>query len=183
MKPTLGAAALSALVALTLVVATASAQDAPQDTVAPAPERPVFWGGSIILGFSGGFRIGAFPLVGVALTPKLAVGAQAGVEYVNYEDAYGDAINYGGAVFTRYRLNPRFYLHGEGQYLSYDLPRIGDLDNREWVPFVLLGGGVVQPLGGRSSAYVEVLVDVLRDDDSPYDEWEPVVRFGVAVGY
>ena len=181
MNRVLAAAALAAL--LLVPAAPASAQDAQQDTAAPPPARPVFYGGSIILGFSGGFRIGAFPMVGIQLTPRLAVGTQAGVEYVNYEDPGGDAINYGGALFTRFRVNPRLYLHGEGQYLSYELPAIGNTTDREWVPFVLVGGGLVQPLSGRSSAYVEVLFDVLQHDDSPYDDWEPVVRVGVAVGY
>jgi hypothetical protein len=183
MNRTLVAAAPAALVALLLASAPASAQVAQQDTTTPPPARPVFYGGSIILGFGAGFRIGAFPLVGVQLNPRLAVGAQAGVEYVNYDDPGGDAVNYGGALFTRFRVNPRLYLHGEGQYINYELPRLGDTSDREWVPFVLVGGGLVQPLSGRSAAYVEVLFDVLQHDDSPYDDWEPVVRVGVSVGY
>jgi hypothetical protein len=32
-------------------------------------------------------------------------------------------------------------------------------------------------------AYVEVLFDVLQDNNSPYDDWEPFVSVGVGVGF
>ena len=54
---------------------------------------------------------------------------------------------------------------------------------REWVPFLLLGGGLSKMVGARSWAYVEVLVDVLQDDNSPYDDWDPFVSVGVGVGF
>jgi hypothetical protein len=31
--------------------------------------------------------------------------------------------------------------------------------------------------------FIEVLVDVLNDDNSPYEEWDPFVSFGVGVGF
>jgi len=142
----------------------------------------VYYGGSITLGFGSAFRIGLFPLVGYRATPKLSFGAQVGIEYANYDGPGQEAINYGGSLFARYRVIPQFYLHGEGVYASYEL-FVGDGSQREWVPFVLLGGGFVQSVGGRSAAYVEVLFDVLQDQNSPYNDWEPFVRVGVMVGY
>lgn len=117
------------------------------------------------------------------LTPRLSVGAQAGLEYANYDGPGREATNYGGALFARYRVIPQLYLHGEGRYVSYELFGIGGNSSREWVPFVLLGGGFVQPVSPRTSVYVEALFDVLQDSEAPYDDWEPFVRVGVAVGY
>lgn len=143
---------------------------------------PIYYGGSISLGFGSAFRIGAFPLVGVRVTPQLSLGAQVGYEYANYDGPGGETSNYGAAVFGRYRVIPQFYVHAEGRYVSYELLGPGD-GSRSWVPFVLLGGGFVQPLSRRTSAYVEALFDVLQDDTSPYNDWEPFVRVGVAVGF
>ncbi len=167
---------------LVLVAATtpAAAQSSASRTSSPSP---VYYGGSITLGFGSAFRIGAFPLVGVRVTRQLSVGAQAGIEYANYDGPGREATNYGAALFARYRVIPQLYLHGEGRYVSYELFGAGDESSREWVPLVLLGGGFVQRLSPRTSAYVEVLFDVLQDDSSPYDNWEPFTRVGVAVGF
>lgn len=138
----------------------------------------VYYGGSIALSFSGATRIGVFPMVGYRLTPQFSVGAKVGYEYVNYHNVDFDAHNYGAAAFARFRFIPQAYLHGEYQMISFD----GVLD-RTWVPFLLFGGGFVQRLSTRTSAYVEVLFDVLQDDASPYDDWQPVVNVGVGVGF
>jgi hypothetical protein len=144
---------------------------------------PVYYGGSVGLGFGNGFRIGVFPLVGVRVTPQFSLGAQVGYEYANYNEPDADASNYGGAVFARYRVIPQLYLHGEGRYVNYELFDVADDSTREWVPFILLGGGFVQRVSARTSAYVEVLFDVLQNDRSPYDSWEPSIRVGMAVGF
>lgn len=141
---------------------------------------PVYYGGYVSTWFGNPFRIGVFPLVGYRLTPAISLGVQAGYEYLNYDGPGGTTSNYGGAVFTRYRVVPQFYLHAEGRYVNYGSPVTSE---RRWVPFILVGGGVVQRLGPRTSAYVEALVDVLQDDGSPYEEWDPSVRVGVTVGF
>lgn len=165
-----------------LVFATpASAQEEPANGDGFASR--IYYGGSITLGFGSAFRIGVFPLLGVRLTPKLSAGAQVGIEYANYDGSGRETVNYGGSLFARYRVIPQLYLHGEGVYASYELFGVGDTSQREWVPFVLLGGGFVQPVSGRTAAYVEVLFDVLQDDNSPYNDWEPFVRVGVVVGF
>ena len=167
--------------AVGLLAVPAAAQDVSASrTTSPSP---VYYGGSVGLGFGNGFRIGVFPLVGVRVTPQLSLGAQVGYEYANYNEPDADASNYGGAVFARYRVIPQLYLHGEGRYVNYELYDVADDSTREWVPFILLGGGFVQPVGGRTSAYVEVLFDVLQNDRSPYDNWEPSIRVGMAVGF
>ena len=51
-------------------------------------------------------------------------------------------------------------------------PLVGDPyaeSERNWVPFLLLGGGFVQHVGPNASVYVEVLFDVLQNENSPYE--------------
>ncbi|MEB3323589.1 MAG: hypothetical protein VKI81_12260 [Synechococcaceae cyanobacterium] len=173
---------LHRLLAAPLLIALAFPLEAQQAEREP-PESPVYYGGSVILGFGSAFRIGLYPLVGVRVAPKLSVGAQVGYEYVDYSGPGGSTSMYGGSLFTRYRILPAFYLHGEGRAINYERFLIDAGSERQWVPLVLLGGGFVQRISRRASAYVEVLFDVLNDDKSPYDDWVPFVRVGFGVGF
>lgn len=150
---------------------------------APAEPPRVYYGGSVVLGFGSALRVGLYPMVGVRVAPKVSVGAEVGYEYVDYSGPGGSTSAYGGALFGRYRVLPAFYFHGEGRYLNYERFTVTGAGERTWVPLVLLGGGFVQRVSRRASTYVEVLFDVLQDDASPYDNWEPFVRVGVGVGF
>ena len=55
--------------------------------------------------------------------------------------------------------------------------------DREWVPFLLVGGGYNMRLGKRTSVNAQVLFDVLQNDKSPYSRWEPFYSVGVGVGF
>ena len=140
----------------------------------------VYYGATIGFNFWGDVRrFSIQPMVGYKLTPRLSIGGKLGYEYL--KDTSGptdhDYNNYGWAAFSNFRLTPRFYAHGEYQQISYDFS-----GGREWVPFLYVGGGIVQS-AGRASLYAEVLVDVLQDDNSPYNDWEPQVSVGVSVGF
>ena len=134
------------------------------------------------LSFGSTTRIGFFPMVGYKLTPKLSGGVEVGYEYVSYDNDQS-ANNYGGSVFGRYRIGRSLYAHGEYQAVNYEIFSGPNSSDRQWVPFLLVGGGITRPISARTSVYAEVLFDVLQDDNSPYDEWEPVVNIGVGVGF
>lgn len=157
----------------------APAETMPRSAPAPKGSR-VYTGGAIGLNFwNDTVRFSVEPILGYRVTPQLSVGGRLRYEYFKDKRGVEDFTmhNYGGSVFSRYRLIPQLYGHAEFAYGSYDYPA-----GREGVPFLFLGGGIVQPLGGSSWAYAEVLVDVLRDDQSPYEDWDPQVTFGVGVG-
>ena len=150
-----------------------------------AVANPVYYGGNIGLSFGSYFRIAIMPLVGYKLSPKASVGLKLGYEYI--EDKRYDpkltASNYGASIFGRYRVVPQVYLHAEFAYYSYKY-KLSDLESdRTWVPFLYLGGGYIQPVGPNVALFVEVLVDVLQDANSPYKAWDPVVSIGVAAGF
>ncbi len=142
-----------------------------------------------------GFTIGTYtsisiwPLVGYKATPKLSFGLQPGYEYISY-DYFGldySASNYGIRAFSRYRFIPQLYGHAEFAYINYELAT--DIVNneiiteREFVPFLFLGGGFSQPIAGNAYMYAQVLFDVLQDKNSPYQAGEPFWSIGVVAGF
>ena len=83
---------------------------------------------------------------------------------------------------------PQIYLHSEFVYFYYE-NQTYDLETREfgiernWVLYLLLGCGFSQNVGQNVWAYVEILFDVLQDESSPYEEWEPFISIKVGVGF
>lgn len=162
---------------------TAPPVQSAQSSKPPLRDR-VYFGGSVVFSMGGEVStIGVYPMVAYKLKPKWSVGLEAGYEHVEYDDFDQSADNYGGSLFTRYRLVPRVYAHAEYQMVNYEIFTSPTTSDREWVPFLLLGGGLSTMVGPRTWAYVEVLVDVLQDSSSPYDDWEPFVSVGVGVGF
>ena len=152
-------------------------------TAKPAWRERIYYGGTVTLSFGNATRIGIAPMIAYKVTPKLSAGVEVGYEYVDYDDFDQSSHNYGGSVFGRYRLIPALYAHAEYQMVSYDIPTGLNTSSRETVPFLLVGGGFTRRIAPNTWGYVEVLVDVLQDDKSPYEDWDPVVSFGVGVGF
>jgi len=184
------------VVLLLLVFAFSSGLYAQQDST-KAKQTPrekaepsnVFYGGQLGLSFGDYFRIMVAPMVGWVLDPKSSVGIKVAYEYINDKRYDPDRTyhNYGASLFYRYRVIPQLYGHAEFAYYSYqysiETDALGNLSSeRSWVPFLLLGAGYVQPIAPRTSLFIEVLFDVLQDDKSPYDAWNPWVSIGVGVG-
>jgi hypothetical protein len=160
----------------------APAAPPPAKAAPSAPNDRIFYGGTVTLGFGSTTRIGVFPMLGYKLTPKLSGGVELGYEYVSY-DGGESTHNYGASVFGNYRIGRGLYAHAEYQGVNYEIFTGPNSSDREWVPFLLVGGGFYKPVSPRTSLYVEVLFDVLQDERSPYDDWEPVVSVGVGVGF
>jgi len=181
------------------------AQTANPDTTKPSqptspPEvqqsQPSKWyyGGTVGFNFWGDyFYLSVNPLVGYQVSPKISVGGKLQYAYINDKRYAGLELtshNYGAGIFTRYRPIYQIYLHAEFDYASYEDytiydPLVGDPyaeSERNWVPFLLLGGGFVQHVGPNASVYVEVLFDVLQNENSPYG-WDPIISIGGGVGF
>ena len=164
---------------------TQSAQPTSPAKKKKAGAEKVYYGGTVGLSFGSYFRINVSPLIGYKLSPQASVGARISYEYIE-DKRYSPKLtssNYGGSVFSRYRLLPQAYAHAEFAYMSYKYKSSDIETNRDWVPFLLLGGGLVQPVSPRASLFVEVLVDVLQDSNSPYEKWNPFISVGVAAGF
>lgn len=157
----------------------------------PAAQSKVYYGGNVGFRFwNNYFYLGVFPLVGYKITPKFSVGGKLGYAYISDSrvDPSFNTHNYGGSIFTRYRVVPQFYLHGEFVYFSYERQTFNIANQqlekeRVWVPFILLGGGFSQMVSPNVWVFVEVLFDVLQDSNSPYKNWDPFISFGVGAGF
>ena len=163
--------------------AAAQAAPPPAEVVAAAPEPPnerIYYGGTLSASFSGTTSVGFYPWVAYKLTPKLSAGVKVGYQWVDYGSE--STHSYGGSVLARFMTQRNLYLQGEYQMINYEVFS-AFTSEREWVPFLLLGGGVFKQIAPRTAVYAEVLFDVIQDERSPYNDWEPIINVGVGVGF
>jgi len=142
----------------------------------------IYFGGDVGLMFGNYTRIAVHPLVGYKITHNFSVGLRVGYEYIKdnrYTPTY-ETSNYGGSIFLRYRIIPQLYVHSEYAMTNYEL--YGE-SSRKWVPFLLLGAGFSQSLGGNVYLNLQVLFDVLQNENSPYNPWDPFFSAGIGVGF
>lgn len=160
----------------------------------PEPNNTGKWyfGGNIGLNFwSDYFLISVEPMIGYNVSSKFSLGIKPHYSYIkDNNDNIQDFTyhNFGGSVFARYTPIPLGYLHAEFAYNNYEQYNYNSISQnyeseRVWVPFLLLGAGYRQPLGPNTTAYAEVLFDVIQDKNSPFKKWEPIVHAGVAFGF
>jgi len=82
----------------------------PAASSSPSAISRIYYGTSVGFSFWNDYmRISVEPLVGWKLTPKLSAGLKFRYEYLNDDRGANDydAHNFGGSVFSRYRLIPR----------------------------------------------------------------------------
>jgi hypothetical protein len=152
----------------------------------------LFFGGNFGLMFGTITNIEISPLVGYYITPRLAAGT--GIRFEYYRDkgytSYNTTI-YGGNVFSRYTIIKNL---GEGLNIGLNAGIFGQVEyealSLEKAYFeppytnegrfishsVLVGGGIIQPVGRRSAFLVTVLYNLNENSRSPYNN--PIVRVG-----
>lgn len=148
-------------------------------------KKKMYYGGYFNFSLGSYTSIGIEPMVGYKIIPRLSVGVKIRYDYVEdkrYAENYTYS-NYGGSLFTRLSLFKRLYLHAEYAGYNYQRYYTDDSSDRIWVPYLFLGAGFRQPLGGRASLNAQVLFDVLNNSNSPYRQWEPFYSVGVGVGF
>lgn len=164
---------------------------APTSSQQPKDPRPLadrlWFGGGVSLGFGTVTNLGVSPMVGYKIDQKGKWSAGLGVNYFYFKDSRYvpsyESSNYGYSVFTRYRVIPQAFLSASYNSQNYEIYNpFGDLNRREWVPFLLLGGGYSQHLGGNSYMTFQVAWDVIQDIRSPYGS-QPFFSVGVGVGF
>lgn len=158
---------------------------APPPTTAAAPakeKRPIYFGGAVGFSFwSNYWRISLEPYAALKMkNPKLSLGGRLRYEYLSDSRGTIDHTenNFGGGVFSNYRLTQKFYGHAEYDYMSYDYP-----GGREAVPFLWVGGGVSQMIRPNVWSMFEVSWDLIDDKNSPYESGQPQISIGVGAGF
>ncbi|MCK3684400.1 hypothetical protein [Maribellus sp. YY47] len=145
----------------------------------------VYYGGGLNLTFGSITEVGISPLVGYKATPQFSVGSQLTYQYFRYDRAGYDysATNYGGSLFSRYRFVPQLYGHVEFSMMNYEFQSVYTGSNRDWVPFLFVGGGFSQPISKNTWINAQLLFDVIQDENSPFEDWEPFYTIGIGVGF
>jgi hypothetical protein len=176
-----GLIATLGVLALLGVPLHASAQPPIPPTVSePYPSR-FFYGGNVNFQFGNGFAIGGSPYCGWQFTRNF--GAGLGIDYRYYTDDPYSSHNLGGRAFATYDIIiPTLYARAEFAYYWYTEYVNGSKIGNSTVPYLFLGGGYRQPVGKNVYLEAEVMFDVLRDPNSAYDNWQPLIRGGVVVG-
>ncbi len=169
---------------------TAVAETPPVEETKPAKETStikdkIYYGGSVGMSFGSYTMFGVYPMVGYKLTPKLSAGVTFNYQWIqdNRGSTTYESSNYGGSIFSRFRIVQPIYLHAEYASQSYEMFSLEGESERQWVPFFLVGGGFSKAVGRNTWLNAQVLFDVLQDDNSPYREWEPFYSVGIGVGF
>ena len=98
----------SLIIASNIERAGSEAENNAVATNTPLAERKWYYGGNVGFSFWNDYTyLGIYPMVGYKITPKFSVGAKVGYSYINYKDIDFSTNNYGGSVFTRYRIIPQ----------------------------------------------------------------------------
>jgi hypothetical protein len=179
---------------LVLMAASIAAQDSTayvrkenKKPVVPLKDR-IWFGGGIGLNFGTVTAVQLDPLLGyyVDHSRKLSLGLGPSYTYLRdnrFVPAYEQS-TYGYRLFSRWRVIEQAYLHAEFLHMNLEpYYNYGPEHGRIWVPHLLLGGGYVQPIGARSSFYLQVLFEVLQDPNSYYAGMGPIMSGGVGIGF
>ncbi len=126
-------------------------------------ERMYFGGG---LGFSSGVNsfgqrysyLGLYPIVGYMVTNQFSVGTSITYQYNSYPDVNQSVTQYGFSPFVRYNFNQLF---AYSEYMILNSPTFDPNAPRKIYNRWLMGLGIRQPLGSRSSINAMALYDVI----------------------
>ncbi|MCI0473136.1 MAG: hypothetical protein L0Y76_06070 [Ignavibacteria bacterium] len=158
----------------------------------------LFYGGEFGAMFGDYTAVSITPQIGYKISNYFSTILKIGYAYASnkdYKDVSGSTLyynQYGGSVVVRYAPIRQFYLMLEPAYYSYELPvqRLSTVNTyyydkeREAVPFVYLGAGTYQGISNSSFGITaEIKVDLLRDSNSPYEEWNPIITVGGVYGF
>jgi len=162
-------------------------------------------GGGFTAGFADGYvAAGISPIVGYRFTDHFLAGVGLGYLYSQSPDPEFSPPNWPSTYYDKESLvSPNLWAHyyvwrglyiagtfeynfiwlsqPDAYYDQYGNPYIQQDKLNVAVPCLLIGPGFKMPLGGRVSAFGELLYDVLQQPNSPYLN-QPVIRFGIAAG-
>lgn len=168
----------------------------------PKKEEKKLWdkiyvGGNLGLQFGSLTDVEVSPHIGYYLTPRWSAGVGITYEYYNQAPSiynYYKRIEthiYGYNLFTQLSLIPDMgktlgfgngiSIIGHAEFDQISLERVFDIaspsyEGRYWLTSFLVGGGIKQAMGQRSSIYLLVLWDLNETIHSPYDN--PIIKFG-----
>lgn len=170
---------------------------AQQETVKQKGYDPtnLFIGGSVSLGIgNGSFNAGLHPHFGYTFAKWIDAAGVVNFEYQSQRDQYNNKYHttvYGLGAFTRIFPVQFIFIQAQPEYNLIQqkyLPASGSSQKfKVDAPSLLLGGGYTTSRSGKNSfSYLSILVDVVKDKNSPYVDGYgnliPIIRAGVNIG-
>ena len=171
------------------------------------PDRLIFGGWGVFGIGSGITNIGITPILGYRITDEFSAGIGFGYQYLRVKEYFPvitgvngeeelrplNAHFYSPSVWARYLIWSNIFAHAEYEHnissfkeYTNDFTQFPPTEitrqSTASVPSMLVGGGIRQPVGGRSSFVFMVLYDVLQDPQSPYYN-TVAVRVGFNAGF
>ncbi|MCU4176596.1 hypothetical protein [Carboxylicivirga sp. N1Y90] len=144
----------------------------------------IYTGGNLGLTFGTYTNIMISPIIGARLNEKIYAGL--GFEYQYTKDkSIEPALTYnqfGARLFSQYNIIPQLFAHLEFAGYSMERYNIRYEKERNFVPFIYVGGGYRQMISQRSFVSFRILFDVLQNTNSPYNAWDPIYSIGFGVG-
>ncbi len=144
----------------------------------------LYTGGNLGLTFGTYTNVIVSPMVGARLNERMYAGL--GIEYQYTKDKrYEPALTYnqfGARVFTQYNFIPQLFAHLEFAAMSMEKYNLQLNKERNFVPFLYVGGGYRHMISKKSFVSFRILFDVLQNPNSPYKSWEPIYSIGFGVG-
>lgn len=172
----------SFLLILSLVVVLTSKPVNAQDVEGDNFWDKIYFGGNFNAQFGTLTFIDVSPLVGYRITERFSSGLGITYRYISNDFYNYSSSIYGGRVFAQHSIWRQFFAHAEYESLSTEFySRNLDRVIRDWVPGLMIGGGLFQPLGKRAGFQIFALYNLLYDAQrSPYnDPW--VIRVGFTI--
>lgn len=134
------------------------------------------FGGSIGMTFGDYTSINISPQVGYKLTNWLSTGLGVAYLYNDYNDYH---TNYAGAtLYGRIRPIKNIVLQIQPEFYR----TWGNLFDSQFVPCVLVGAGVILPIGNNGGVSMTLSYDLVQDKYSPYND-ELIYSVGYVIGF
>lgn len=151
----------------------------------PLKDR-VYVGGGFGLGFTNTVDyVAVSPNLGYRITQRWSLGVGVSYQYRNYKIYKLKTNDWGGSIFTRYRVFNPFFLHTEYEYINYDYINPTDLSKtRKGYSSILAGGGITQPITRNAVFVISALYNLTYSDldPGPYNSpWN--IRIGISAGF
>ena len=177
-----------------LFTATLYAQDEKEKGYDP---ENWFTGGSVSLGLgNGSFNAGLHPHYGYTVAKWIDFAGVLNFEYQSQRDIYNNKYRttvYGLGAFTRIFPVHFLFLQAQPEYnfisqkfISYNTGT-GNIKSMLHAPSLLVGGGYTTSRSDKNTfTYLSILVDVIKDVNSPYVDGYgnllPIIRAGINIG-
>lgn len=161
---------------------TTKAQNSPEKTPPKFKDR-LRYGGFFSAQFGDVTFVDISPRVHYLVNQRFSAGVGATYNYFNNRIFRVSNSVYGGQIFATSQILENVMLQGEFEMLNMNpWPNVErGLTNREWVPGLLLGGGLRQPMGSRGSVFVAIFYNVLWDANRSLYNRPYMVRVGFAL--